>query len=49
VEVFQAYTAKKKAADRYDKLWCDSLKTRIPILSMKRLYTLTGKPFGYLR
>ena len=49
VEVFQAYTAKKKAADRYDKLWGDSLKTRIPILNMNRLYTLTGKPFGYLR
>ncbi len=49
VEIFQAYTAKKTAADRYDKLWSDSLKTRIPILNMNRLYTLTGKRFGYLR
>ncbi len=49
IEIFRAYTAKKMAADRYDKLWNDAIKTRIPILNMNRLYTLTGKPFGYIR
>ena len=47
--IIQAYARKKAAADRYDRLWSDALKTRIPILNMNRLYTLTGKPFGYLR
>jgi hypothetical protein len=49
IDVFRAYTAKKRAADRYDKLWSDAIKTRIPVLNMNRLYTLTGKPFGYIR
>ena len=49
LDVFREFMRKKSAADRYDRLWSDALKTRIPILNMNRLYTLTGKPFGYLR
>jgi hypothetical protein len=49
IEVIRQFRRKQNDVERYDRLWDEAIRTRIPVLNINRLFTLTGKPMGYLR
>jgi len=49
IELIREYRRRLNDVERYDRLWDEAIRTRIPVLNINRLFTLTGKPMGYLR